>query len=329
MLKVLDLFSGIGGFSLGLERTGGFETVAFCECDPYAQKVLRKHWPNMPIYDDVRNFDGVAADVICGGYPCQPFSVAGKRGGQDDDRHLWPEMYRIIKTVRPRWVIAENVAGHINMGLDAVLSDLEAAGYTWWAFVIPACAIDARHRRDRVWIVANAKREQCGKRLEPMQIGRRERETEQVGLGGFGGHVPNANRPGQRASEGPRGGSQPSGAGYDIGRGGKVLADPKAGRLPNTMHPGTQCEAPGGKQTRVRPTPSGGDGPDPGRGSKPGLGGIADGLFFGMDPDRYGTPRTGTGIPDRVNRLKCLGNAVVPQIPEVIGYAILEAEACS
>ena len=157
-MRVLDLFSGIGGFSLGLERAG-FETVAFCEIDPYCRKVLKKHWPEVPIFEDIRKLNGDEVDdigLICGGYPCQPFSCAGKREGKNDDRHLWPEMYRIIKAIRPRWVIAENVAGHISMGLDTVLSDLEAEGYTCWTFVIPACAVDAKHRRDRVWIVANA-----------------------------------------------------------------------------------------------------------------------------------------------------------------------------
>lgn len=164
-MKVLDLFSGIGGFSLGLERAG-METVAFCEIDPYCRKVLRKHWPDIPVFDDIHEVtpetlasEGIdAIDVVCGGYPCQPFSTAGKRECAEDDRHLWPEMYRIIKAVRPRWVFAENVAGHITMGLDDVLSDLEAEGYTCWSFVIPACAVDARHRRDRVWIVAHSEK---------------------------------------------------------------------------------------------------------------------------------------------------------------------------
>jgi DNA (cytosine-5)-methyltransferase 1 len=155
-LKVLDLFSVIGGFSLGLERTGGFETVAFCEIDPFCQKVLKKHWPDVPIYNDVRtlNYDG-PVDVITGGYPCQPFSLAGKRQGESDDRHLWPAMFSLVKKHRPSWVIGENVAGHIGMGLDDVLSDLEGEAYAVRTFVIPACAVDAPHRRDRVWIVAH------------------------------------------------------------------------------------------------------------------------------------------------------------------------------
>ena len=162
-MKVLDLFSGIGGFSLGLEAAG-FETVAFCEFDQEAQKVLRKNWPEVPIFSDVRTLtkqelqDNEIKDIrlICGGYPCQPFSLAGERRGAEDDRHLWPEMFRLVQELRPDWVIGENVAGHINMGLDEVLADLEAAGYTARPFVIPACAVDAHHRRDRVWTIAHA-----------------------------------------------------------------------------------------------------------------------------------------------------------------------------
>jgi len=164
-LKVLDLFSGIGGFSLGLERTGGFETVAFCEIDPFCRKVLRKHWPDVQIFEDVRELTGEqvgSIDVVAGGYPCQPFSHAGRRQGADDDRHLWPEAKRIVATVRPDWCLFENVAGHITMGLDEVLSDLEGEGYTCWPVVIPACAVGAPHRRDRVWVMANAK----GQRLQ-------------------------------------------------------------------------------------------------------------------------------------------------------------------
>lgn len=157
-MRVLDLFSGIGGFSLGLERAG-MTTVAFCEIDPFCRAVLRKHWPDVPQFEDVRKLRGEdvgPVDLVCGGYPCQPFSTAGKRGGAEDDRHLWPEMFRIISELRPTWVLGENVAGHITLGLDEVLSDLDALGYASRAFVIPACAVDAPHRRDRVWIVAHA-----------------------------------------------------------------------------------------------------------------------------------------------------------------------------
>ncbi len=157
-MKHLDLFSGIGGFALAA-RWVGWETVGFCEIDPYCQKVLRKHWPDVPIHEDIRELDGRTVghvDIITGGYPCQPFSVAGKRRGKADDRHLWPEFARLIREIRPYWVIGENVAGHINMGLDDVLADLEGLGYTWEAFVIPAVAVNAPHRRDRCWIVGHA-----------------------------------------------------------------------------------------------------------------------------------------------------------------------------
>lgn len=158
-MKVLDLFSGIGGFSLGLERAG-METIAFCEIEPFCQQVLKQHWPEVPIFNDIRNLSAdelpEKPELICGGYPCQPFSVAGKQRGQEDDRHLWPEMFRLIKECRPAWVIAENVAGHIRLGLDSVLFDLESAGYRSQPFVIPACGLNAPHKRDRIWIVANA-----------------------------------------------------------------------------------------------------------------------------------------------------------------------------
>ncbi len=156
-MNVLDLFSGIGGFSLGLERAG-MRTVAFCEQDKYCQRVLAKHWPDVPIYDDVRELTGddipEPIDLICGGFPCQPWSVAGKRRGTDDDRDLWPEMRRVITEVRPTWVVGENVAGLVSMGLDRVLVDLADAGYASQTFDIPAVAVDAPHRRHRLWIVA-------------------------------------------------------------------------------------------------------------------------------------------------------------------------------
>ena len=161
-MNVLDLFSGIGGFSLGLERAG-MTTVAFCEIEKYPRSILKKQWPDVPIYEDVRNVtaeslraDGITGiDVICGGWPCQPFSVAGKQAGKEDDRHLWPEVHRLIQELRPRWVIGENVSGFVNMALDDTIADLESEGYTTGQMVIPACAVNACHRRDRVWIVAH------------------------------------------------------------------------------------------------------------------------------------------------------------------------------
>ena len=159
-LKLLDLFSGIGGFSLGLESTGFFETIGFVEKDKFCHEVLKKNFPNITIESEVRNVKGdrYAADIITGGFPCQPFSVAGKRRGTDDDRYLWDETIRIIRETKPRWFIGENVEGIINiqegMVLRQVQDDLEKEGFQVQCLVIPASSIGAWHQRKRVWIIA-------------------------------------------------------------------------------------------------------------------------------------------------------------------------------
>ena len=163
-LKHLDLFSGIGGFSLGLEATGGFETVAFCDIEKFPRKILKQHWPHVKQYKDIKELtyerlqaDGIVPiDIITGGYPCQPFSVAGRKKGEQDKRHLWPEMFRLIRECRPTWVVGENVIGLVQLGLDEVLSDLEGEGYATRTFNIPACGQNAPHIRQRIWIIAYA-----------------------------------------------------------------------------------------------------------------------------------------------------------------------------
>ena len=167
MHKILDLFSGLGGFSLGLERTGHFKTIAFCDNDKFSKLILDKHWKGVKVYNDVREItkerfiaDGIQfPDIITGGFPCQPFSVAGKQKGTSDDRHLWPEMFRIIKAFKPRYVIGENVRGIINIQdgvvFETVCTDLESEGYEVQPFIIPAAGVGAPHRRERVWIIAN------------------------------------------------------------------------------------------------------------------------------------------------------------------------------
>ena len=159
-MKIIDLFSGIGGFSLGLESTGGFETIQFVENESWCQKILAKNFPEVPIAGDIREYEGQRADVVVGGFPCQPFSVAVKRKGTTDDRHLWPEMVRVIKASKPRWVIGENVRNLTSiqdgMVFEQVCTDLENENYEVQPFVIPASAVNAPHQRYRVWIVAHS-----------------------------------------------------------------------------------------------------------------------------------------------------------------------------
>ena len=244
-MKVLDLFSGIGGFALGLEAAG-FETVAFCEIDPYAQKVLKKNWPGVPIYDDVRRItadrlvsDGVGVDVITGGFPCQDISVVGHRAGITAERSgLWSECARLLGEIRPRYAIFENVTNLLNGDggnwFKRVLWDISSVGYDAEWHCIPASAIGAHHHRDRVWIVA-----------------------------------------------------YPQGVGLQV-------SDQQHGLSP--------------EEDRQRVTLSGCD--------------------FGKQhfADEPNVGRVAHGVPARSYRLRCLGNAVVPQIPELIGRQIMEAE---
>jgi site-specific DNA-cytosine methylase len=164
-LKLLDLFSGIGGFSLGLESTGFFETIAFVEKDKFCRKVLKKNFNNIPIEEDIRNVRGsnYAADIITGGFPCQPFSVAGKRKGTDDDRYLWDETIRVVAECKPRWFIGENVEGLININNGVVLrqvqTDLEDQGFQVQCLVVPAAGIGAWHqsvKESGLWLTPTA-----------------------------------------------------------------------------------------------------------------------------------------------------------------------------
>lgn len=234
-MNVLDLFSGIGGFSLGLERAG-MQTVAFCEIDPFCRRVLKKHWPGVHVFKDVRKLSKLALmwegikdiDVICGGFPCQDISNAGLRLGIEGERSgLWKEFARLIGEVRPRFAIVENVAALNFRGLGRVLGDLSEIGYDAQWSVVPASSIGATHERERCWIIAYPK--------------------------GF---------PGIHES---------------------YLAE-EARRLLNDAPPWATCPW---------------DAPD------------------------AGVCRVDDGIPDRVDRTTRLGNAVVPQIPEIIGRAIM------
>lgn len=295
-MNVLDLFSGIGGFSLGLERAG-MRTVAFCEIEPFCRAVLAKHWPGVPCYDDVRTLtatrlaaDGIGAvDVICGGYPCQPFSHAGKQRGEQDPRHLWPEMRRLVGEVRPAWVVAENVVGHVTLGLDQVLSDLEADGYAGRAIVVPAAAVNAPHIRQRVWIVA---RDRDRDRKSACSV---DAEASRLP-----GDLPDA--AGQRRQEdvldveGEE--SLWTQAGFAAG------VRPHVADGAGSQGHGGLCERAGERTTRQS--------------------GRAVPYEWLPEPN---VGRVAHGVPRRVDRLRALGNAVVPQVVQVIGEAILRIAA--
>ena len=321
-MRVLDLFSGIGGFSLGLERAG-FETVAFCEIDPYCRKVLKKHWPEVPIFEDIRKLNGDEVDdigLICGGYPCQPFSNAGKRAGEEDDRHLWPEMYRIIKAIRPRWSLPRMLLG-TSVWASTLCYLTWKPKTTCWTFVIPACAIDAKHRRDRVWIVGNTRSTES-RRLPG------EQWEEIFQAGSTSKDVANAQSEQNRRSKQPE--FQP-----DFGAGSEAVADTqstickrlrtKPAREQNRLADGSEVLA---NTTSQRQQGQG----EPIKWSNKAKDGKGETNqpFSECKHSEWAVEspvgRVANGIPRRVDRLKGLGNAVVPQIPEIIGRAIMETE---
>ena len=284
-LNVLDLFSGIGGFSLGLEATGGFETKAFCELDKYCKSVLKKHWPDTRQYDDIKELtydklrsDGIdTIDIITGGYPCQPFSVAGKQKGTEDKRHLWPEYFRLVKECRPTWVIGENVSGHIKLGLDQVIEDLESEGYATRTFSISASSIGANHQRERIWIIANSNSN--GLLKDDSNI--RPQSTESIGKDS-----------------------------------GSIRKD-----IPREQHMANSNS--GSKETLNQERVLGEQNTE-GETERYPDGSLQVHGQWNFEPN---VGRVADGIPSRVDRLKSLGNSLVPQIPYYIGQTILRTMA--
>ena len=207
MLTHLSLFSGIGGLDLAAEMAG-IVTVGQCEWADYPTKVLEKHWPDVPRWRDIRTLTKESfyertglrtVDIVSGGFPCQPFSVAGERRGKEDDRYLWPEMLRVISEIRPSWVLGENVPGIISLALDQVLSDLENIGYPGQAFIIPACGVDAPHKRDRVCILANA----VDRRSSVCRVGELQDIGKDAGQGDDNGRRAQESVTGQRRENEP------------------------------------------------------------------------------------------------------------------------------
>lgn len=275
-MNVLDLFSGIGGFSLGLERAG-MKTVAFCEVDKKAQLVLKKHWPEVPIFDDVRTLTkeklderNITVDLICGGFPCQDISLAGKGAGIEGERSgLWTEYARIIGEIRPSYVIVENVSALLGRGLDRVLRDLAQIGYDAEWHCIPASAVGAPHRRDRIWIVgypnSSKWRMQDDRNLDWSLLD--QAKWQKISNQAFGSSAKNA----------------------------QTLAYPNCKGLER------QREISSGISEELKD--------------------FSLSRWWHVEP---AVGRVANGVPRRMDRLKQLGNAVVPQIPELIGRAIMK-----
>ena len=345
-LRTLDLFSGIGGFSLGLDSTGYFETVAFCEIEEFPCKVLNKHWPDVPIYNDVRELsyeklqaDGLISrrrgiDVICGGYPCQPFSVAGRQGGEEDPRHLWPEYFRLVRELRPHYVIGENVGGHLRLGLDSVLEDLDSENYTVRCFSVEAASLGAPHRRERIfWIADNVAdaQSQLGERSESEGNQRGQSETAPRDRSGdttdaTDAHVERLERFSQLGAS-KRGKNKRIHAGNESGFGkGTDAADTHSEGLEvggsEREHTSTELQASErevdtGEQSTTeeerRETTF-----------ESYLGGGNDGISAWLDGSwERGIPRVAPSNKLRVPRLKALGNAVLPQLVYMVGMTIV------
>ena len=303
-LTVGSLFSGIGGLDLGLERAG-MNVIWQSEIDPYACRVLKKHWPEVPNHGDIKQInwgDVVRPDVVCGGYPCQPFSTAGKRKGENDPRHLWPWVREAISQLRPQYAILENVRGHLSLGGVTVIGELAAIGYDAEWRIVSAASVGANHRRDRIFIVAypnNAGPHSA--EVNPAETG----EYARCGLGGCGTDVANAvcKRCEKRNLSG---------------------ITTQKGLFDRSSDAGNVANAQSGDGRR--PEPHGistvyGQATELG---KQGWDSRSISSWWQVEPD---VGRVADGVPNRVDRLTGLGNAVVPQVAEVIGRLVVQHAA--
>jgi len=393
----VDLCSGIGGFALGFEWAELSKPVLFCDIEPWCRQILAKHWPDVPIAEDVKELAndptriihaiGDRPSILTAGYPCQPFSQAGQRRGSEDDRHIWPEIFSIVQQVRPDWLICENVSGHITMGLDEVLSDLaDKANYAVQTFHLGAVSVDAPHRRMRIWIVArnvgNSKHDgspapkvkgsigkaskhhtQGQNKTSQSQRASEPRDSGSVGESASTTDVADAQSKcrNERFNAKREQTSEQKGLQTQIGTSCSDVADAISARG-ETWASNTVGDGDGSRSNKKQPKSSGSKADVPNTDSKlgktqhqrsvlgkqntegsarghsdEGLQGnrqweprseicrMVDGIPYWVDEPRD-IPRVSQGVPNRVQRLKGLGNAIVPQIAMRIGQTIKAVE---
>ena len=351
------MFSGIGGFDLGLERAG-MKIAWQIEIDPFCNRVLEKHWPGVKRYGDIRQIKGAdmePVDLVCGGPPCQPVSLAGQRKGAADDRWLWPEALRLVEEIHPRWCLFENPPGFLSMGFDEAVSHLETEGYEVQAFDIPACGVDAPHLRYRIWIVGwNTTGGKCKPQCQIRKILQQDIKSGRVrdsvadsdsngrcrqatGQPAFNQEQDDQACQFRRTAEFHATVASSEDVpdtinfnGVDVCRSklqGTALSEPcnHSEPLANT----TSKQQPREGRTR-KGQPESTDSSEWPTESRMGV--LANGLPAGLAglewPAEPDIPRVATSIKDRVNKLKALGNAVVVQIPEILGRMIMEADQC-
>ena len=287
----VDLFSGIGGFALAA-RWAGVETIAFAEIDPYASRVLQRHWPNVRNYGDVRNVPELSAWLVTGGVPCQPASVAGKRRGAADDRWLWPEALAVVENGSYEWVLFENPTGilSLNSGVEfeRICAALESKDYEVQPLVIPACAVGAPHRRNRVWIVAHSVNGRFRQLLQPERLVERG-ETSHVRRNGEIRSLAHAERPCRinEKAEADAGSTGGQGGNGFVSCGANSFADANGESTGRTSVSWCECNQ------------------------------------WAIEPE---VGRVANGIPKRVDRLRGLGNAIVPQVAYQLIKRMIEAE---
>jgi len=360
MLKHLDLCSGIGGFAVGFSMAKLSKPMAFCDTEKFCQKVLAKNFPGIPIFDDVKEiaddptrFISERPDILTSGYPCQPFSTSGKRLGTEDPRHIFPYLHKLIEQIRPTYCVFENVYGHISLGLDEVLFAMESINYHTRTFVLPSSAIGARHKRERLWIICRnlgdpdnygfPSTKKCrGDKENARGTPKGSQETEQLEgtsrpqdngnvsdtdnerirscLGGSNNDLQKES--GERGTHGSRSTSNDERSYFETTTNGRVEVSNTELGTEETQLQREQSVLREETEGRQTDRPSSQNLSDRGRcKTELRLDGVANGVSYWLDEPR-GVPRIIVDQKDRANRLKALGNAIVPQNAMLIGLAI-------